>query len=264
MPPLDRAVAELDALLAAERDLLTKLNQVRGEKSKVIDFIDRYRRYDEPQPQAAQTAPRMQRASSSAAGPETVESSAPITETPADQPGSVAVSDDAGTAPAAEAMPPVVSAAPNGRPRNPDSLLSRIRAYVADHPDATAPEIARALDARTQSVRNAVAKSGIKLKLAMPGRARKAEPTPDPAPAPEPPAAPPAHRVTYPKGKLFWLKNDDGQYLNRYVSGFTRDRREAWTGTEQQLAGCRRNYEIARALREVVVEKEQPAARQFA
>lgn len=58
-------------------------------------------------------------------------------------------------------------------------------------------------------------------------------------------------------GQLFWLRDSDGQYLNRYCSAMTRNRKEAWTGTEAQIMGCRRNYKIARDLREMPVEKEK-------
>lgn len=172
---------------------------------------------------------------------------------------------------------------PSSRKR-PDSLASRIRAYMADHPGATCGDCAEALgesyDRVWQNGRRIVdfakRRRGRKPK---PPQLAAEPPKPVEAPAPKPTLVPPPAAKSeqrrpgstivrrdpvVPKGRQFWLKNDDGQYLNRYCSGFTRDRREAWSGNQDQLAACRRVYPLAIDLREQPVEKEQPAARQYA
>lgn len=87
---------------------------------------------------------------------------------------------------------------------------------------------------------------------------------------PEPVAATPAPTrplpvangpVRRPSGKLFLLRDSDGLYLGRFCDRMVTDRREAWTGTEAQIFGCRRSFAIARELTELPVTKEQPAAR---
>ena len=63
-------------------------------------------------------------------------------------------------------------------------------------------------------------------------------------------------KIRRPQGELFWLRDLDGRYLDRFCTGMTRDRRAAWTGTAQQLTGCRGRFDVARELHEMPVETQ--------
>ena len=173
---------------------------------------------------------------------------------------------------------------PNGRPRQPESLLSRIRAHIADHPDASSVDCAAALGTTVEKVRNSIKGSGVVLAPAKRGPNSAAHPAPQPqdrAAAPAQPPAPsspartnvssiatgrtspsaivtkPVHR---PSGARFHLRDDAGRYLRFDCMDMTDDRARAWIGDERQLAGCRRAFSLAADLREVPVPKEERAA----
>jgi hypothetical protein len=157
------------------------------------------------------------------------------------------------------------------------SIASRLRALNAEHPELTTREVSERLGLTLAQVRTNSHVHGLKWAPAEPARARSPAPAPEPAPQPERPSAParapiaaqppgsvsavvstPMRRAQ--RGQQFWLRNEAGEYLNRYCTGFTRDRREAWSGSQDQLAACRRTFAIARDLAERPVEREQSRA----
>jgi hypothetical protein len=153
------------------------------------------------------------------------------------------------------------------------SLRSRIEALRAEHPNWTLDQAVEHLDAKRSSLTAYAAVLGFKWPRSAPSAQKPAEPvsSPDePSPAPEPERPPavksepaneaPGDTRAAVSGKRFWLVNDAGLYLNRFGTGFTADRRNAWDGNEKQLAGIRRSYLIARDLREKPVTKELPPA----
>jgi hypothetical protein len=162
------------------------------------------------------------------------------------------------------------------------SIVSRLRALNAEHPEFTVRQAANQLGLDVEKVRTNSYVNKIKWAHsshfarrlggevaadAVERRAEANEAFDEPSPAPEPKRAPAvksepaidAPRIPRPlSGSKFHLVNDKGEYLNRFCAGFTTDRRTAWIGTEQQLAACRRNFDIARDLTERPVGKELP------
>lgn len=157
----------------------------------------------------------------------------------------------------------------------------KIEALLKQHPDWTSVDLSAELGISVEHVNSAARKRSISIPRKPRGavavaEAREESSPPTPPPEPERPPAPSVpppravdddeiippepRRITRPKGKLFWLRDTDGRYLDRFCSTLTRDRKAAWVGTEAQLAGCRRNFAIARDLREQVVEKEPARA----
>jgi hypothetical protein len=144
------------------------------------------------------------------------------------------------------------------------TLKDRVIALHKQHPELTKREAARHLGAPRGSVAAYSWALGLHWAAGRPGRPpRVAEPAAnDSAPA-RPmlrnPFAPleddeEPRKIRRPQSEIFWLRDADGRYLDRYCTGMTRDRRAAWTGTAQQLVGCRRKFEIARELHGVPVE----------
>lgn len=153
------------------------------------------------------------------------------------------------------------------------SLRQRIEDLHKAHPEYTARQAIEALGCKQSSLTDYSAMLGIKWTRERAAAAEPAQPdpepeAPEPTPEPErPPSATPepandiasADRPMRPSGRQYWLVNGAGEYLNRYCLGFTRDRREAWSGSAMQLVACRRKFEIARDLSDKPVEKEQAA-----
>lgn len=161
-----------------------------------------------------------------------------------------------------------------GPHRDPNSLLGRVRAYMAEHPATTMRECADALGAPYEKVKNTAsgfvaflpAKRGpnentVRRRPSLPPEAKDAPVASEP---PKPVLASPEltggqaggdQRAAL-SGKRFWLVDDKNRYLNRFGTGFTDDRRNAWDGNERQLAGIRRSVAIARDLREKPVTKD--------
>lgn len=154
-------------------------------------------------------------------------------------------------------------------------LQDRVAELHMQHRDWTDADIAAAIGKSNGYVRATAQRLG----LVLPSRKRpapvaetpvQASPEPEaPEAAPEPESPPaiapepandiaPAVHHARPSGRQFWLINGAGEYLNRYCQGFTRDRREAWTGNAMQLVACRRKFEIARDLSDKPVEKDLP------
>jgi hypothetical protein len=167
------------------------------------------------------------------------------------------------------------------------SIASRLRALNAKHPELTTRDVSERLgltlvQVRTNShVHKLEWASGdrrrVSQRAAEPVQPRSPAPAPEPSPQPERPplqarapvAAQPSGSGSAvvstpmrraPRGQQFWLRNEAGEYLNRYCTGFTRDRREAWSGSQDQLAACRRHFAIAVDLVERPVEREQARA----
>ncbi len=141
------------------------------------------------------------------------------------------------------------------------TLKDRVLALFKKHPELTKREAARHLGAPRGSVAAYSWALGLQWAAGRPGRPPRVTAMAD-AQAPVRPVlrnpfAPleddEPREIRRPKGELFWLRDADGRYLDRYCGGLTRDRRAAWTGTAPQLAGCRRRFELARDLREMPV-----------
>ena len=178
-------------------------------------------------------------------------------------PHSVATPETAVSVAAGE-RPPAVSPAPSPTPQNERvTLKDRVLALYREHPELTKREAARHLGAPHGSV--AAYSWGLGLKWAAGRRGRPCVTAPaasEGAPARRTLRNPFAlieydeepRKIRRPRGELFWLRDLDGRYLDRFCTGMTRDRRTAWTGTAQQLIGCRGTFGLARELREMPVE----------
>ncbi len=148
------------------------------------------------------------------------------------------------------------------------TLKDRVLALFKEHPTLTKREAAKHLGAPRGSVAAYSWALGLQGAAGRPGRPPRDA---TPAVGARAHAAHPKLRnpfalledddepreIRRPKGQVFWLRDAEGRYLDRYCSGLTRDRRAAWTGTARQLAGCRRTFELARELREMAVETQR-------
>lgn len=162
---------------------------------------------------------------------------------------------------------------PTTRPE--ETLADKILAKLAERPGMTARELGDELDVTPARINTAAARAKITLQRLTAKERLHIQRSQKPAPAAKKVASIEAEAVASPfapvgdtapkpvrrpKGKLFWLRSPEGLYLDRFCGKLVRDRREAWTGNEAQLAGCRRNYAIARDLVERPVEREPARA----
>lgn len=167
--------------------------------------------------------------------------------------------------------PPGGEVAPASPPPNlrPGSRAAQILTAHTEHPEWNASDIARSIDMLASDVARIAKAKGIVLPKGKGGRrpnvssaAQKPAVAP-PAPEPVEPLASPfapvggeePRRIVRPSGQQMWLRDENGAYLNRYCSGMTTNRKEAWTGTAKQAASCRANYLAAKGLKAAPVEK---------
>lgn len=208
-----------------------------------------------------------------------------VAEEPSEPEGSGGVQDRCESTPPphtekAAAAPPAGEASASPAP----TLRGRMLAAIAADPDITARGLADVLGEPLSRIQNNLAANKIKLRKLTPEEFRDTLKKPRPAEEARPPVAAPsplpaseqrpattyverrpvgntviAKPVVRPKGTRFYLRNEAGEFLHFSCGGMTSTKAHAWTGTQDQLVGCRKAFSIARDLAEVVVEKEQRA-----
>lgn len=152
--------------------------------------------------------------------------------------------------------------------KKPKALGKRIAAYVEEHPDATAREVADALGSTLTAVGWAAQKAKIELRKYT--AEERSEATrqgilarqPAQVDAPVPALIAPAavgdvlHKVWRPKATRFRLRQHvgRGKYLHMSGQGLVDSKAYAWIGTEAQLLATRAKFPDAKEMAEEVVE----------
>lgn len=130
----------------------------------------------------------------------------------------------------------------------------KLRALLAEHPNYDTQQAAEALGVDTSTVTSTARTCGIEIKrvgtdkfrkLIQEGRSKPAAPTPPPEPEtlPDEPYSPPV--VPSKPGKQFWLTDGQGNYLHFACQTMVSGKSFRWSGTQDQIAGCKRHYKIA-------------------
>lgn len=167
-------------------------------------------------------------------------------------------------APAASAEPPIATPKPER-----ETLASKIRAHLAEHPDATLKEVSDALGARMTSVSWAAQRAGIELRKRTPeeisevsiksavGRSRP--PTIIQPPPAERDASDVLHEVRRPaKQARFYVRDKAGRYLHQSLERsptdtgplMTVNRKWAWFDNAQRFAGACKKWPEIGAMRQ--------------
>jgi hypothetical protein len=152
----------------------------------------------------------------------------------------------------------------------PDSRAARLRAYLAEHPDAIAAEASKALNINPKAIYSVAVAAGVSFPKAVPAphptqetQAAERAPTPTPAPAPVVAASPEAvddgaesYRRKYGEPQkqpfdvgdpdaegevdpepaaVYRLMSPSGQWLHRDMTRMTYKVSDAWQGTAQNM-----------------------------